>query len=140
MTTRPLLAFALTSLAAAASPAAWAQDCATVEVRNVRPGQGSLMVAAYADAASYGKKPFVATRVPAGDAAVLSFQLCGLGGAEVALMLYQDLDNDGKMGRNALGLPMEPWGSSGTPGMFGPSWDTGRVPRDASPIVVQMSQ
>ena len=140
MPTRPLLApVVLTLLAAAASPAAWAQDCATVEVRNVRPGQGSLMIAAYADADNYGKKPVMSMRLTAGDTAAMSFQLCGLEGTEVALMLFQDLDNDGRMGRNLVGLPTEPWGSSGTPGMFGPSWETGRVLRGAAPIVVQMS-
>ena len=140
MPTRPLLApVVLSLLAAAASPAAWAQDCATVEVRNVRPGQGSLMIAAYADADSYGKKPVISMRLPAGDTAVMSFPLCGLGSTEVALMLFQDLDNDGKMARNLMGLPIEPWGSSGTPGMYGPSWETGRVTRGAAPIVVQMS-
>ena len=140
MTTHPLPAFfVLTVLAALASPAAWAQDCTTVEVRNVRPGQGSLMIAAYADADSYGKKPFMSMRLTAGDTAAMSFQLCGLRSPEVALMLFQDLDSDGKMGRNLVGLPTEPWGSSGTPGMFGPSWETGRVVRGAAPIVVQMS-
>ena len=77
--------------------------------------------------------------LPAGDTAVMSFQLLGLRSPKVALMLCQDLDNDGKMARNLLGLPTEPWGSSGTPGMFGPSWETGRVTRGAAPIVVQMS-
>ena len=141
MTTRPVFATAaLALLATLSSLSVQAQDCTTVEVRHVRPGQGSVMVAAYADADSYGSKPVKSMRLPAGDTAVMSFQLCGLGGAEVALMLFQDLNNDGKMGRNLLGLPMEPWGSSGTPGMFGPSWETGRVARDAAPIVVQLSQ
>ncbi len=140
MTTRLLLASSLfAALAAVTSLPAQAQDCSTVEVRNVRPGQGSLMIAAYADADSYGKKPVTSVRLPAGDA-VMSFQLCGLNGNDVALMLFQDLDNDGKMGRNLLGLPTEPWGSSGTPGMFGPAWETGRVARDTAAIVVNMSQ
>ena len=140
MTHRPLIApLALTLLAAAASPAAWAQECAAVEVRNVRPGQGSLMIAAYADADSYGKRPVRSMRLPAGEA-VMTFQFCGPSSPDVALMLFQDLDDDGRMGRNLLGLPTEAWGSSGTPGMFGPSWETGRVARDAAPIVVQMSQ
>lgn len=140
MTTRPLLVTCLlASLVAGAGPTAFAQDCASVEVRNVRPGQGSLMIAAYGGADSYGKKPLTSVRVPAGET-VMRFQLCGLSGTDVALTLFQDLDNDGKMGRNVLGLPTEPWGSSGTPGMFGPTWDTGRVAIDAAPIVVNLSQ
>ena len=112
--------------------------CATVEIQNVRPQQGTLMVAAYGSADSYGKQPLVRMRVPAGDAS-MSVQLCGLSGSEVALMLFQDLDGDGKMGRNMVGMPTEPWGSSGSPGMFGPQWDTGKVALNGSAIAVKMS-
>ena len=112
--------------------------CATVEIQNVRPQQGTLMVAAYSSADSYGKQPLVRMRVPAGDAS-MSVQLCGLSGSEVALMLFQDLDGDGKMGRNMVGMPTEPWGSSGSPGMFGPQWDTGKVALNGSAIAVKMS-
>jgi len=112
--------------------------CATVEVRNVRPQQGVLMVAAYVSAESFGRQPLRAVTVPAGDA-VTRLELCGLAGREVALMLYQDLDGNGRMDRNLLGMPLEPWGSSGTPGPMGPVWESGRVPLDGTTIVVRMS-
>jgi uncharacterized protein (DUF2141 family) len=137
-----LLAAAGHALAQAPAPApapAPATVCATVEVQNVRPQQGQLLVAAYADADSFGKKSLVSHRVPAGDATT-RFELCGLSGSTVALTMYQDLDSDNKMGKNLLGMPTEPWGSSGTPGMFGPSWDTGKVALDGKPIVVRLSQ
>lgn len=115
-----------------------AAGCATVEIQNVRPQQGLLMVAAYGSADTYGKKPLAQLRVPAGDA-TMNVQLCGLSGTEVALMLFQDLDGDGRMSRNLMGMPTEPWGSSGNPGMFGPQWDTGKVALDGSVIAVKMS-
>ena len=40
----------------ATSQPAPAQACATVQVNNVRPGQGHLMVAAYASAETFGKQ------------------------------------------------------------------------------------
>jgi len=123
---------------AAATPAPAATGCATVDIQNVRPQQGQLMVAAYGSAESFGKKPLVALRVPAGEA-TMQLQLCGLSGTEVALMLFQDLDSDGKMGTNLMGMPTEPWGSSGNPGMFGPQWQTGKVALNGSPIAVKMS-
>jgi hypothetical protein len=43
------------------------------------------------------------------------------------------------MGRNLMGIPLEPWGSSGTPGSFGPSWETGKVKLDGSVIVIKLS-
>ncbi len=127
-----------TAPATATAAAAPATGCATVNIDNVRPQQGQLMLAAYGSAESYGKKPLVALRVPAGEAR-MQVQLCGLSGSQVALMLYQDLDSDGKMARNLMGMPTEPWGSSGNPGMFGPQWDTGKVALDGSPIAVKMS-
>ena len=127
------------ALPAAAQPAAAQPGCATVEVHNVRPGQGFLMLAAFADAASFRSKPAVSLRLPAGEAR-MSFPLCGLTGDVVALTLFQDLDGDGKMGANQVGMPTEPWGSSGTPGAFGPSWDTGKVALDGRTIVVLLSQ
>ena len=135
MTLKPTL---IALLLAAAGPA-FAQACATVEVDNVRPLQGHLMVAAFGSAETYGKTPMVSLRLPAGEAK-MSFRLCGLSGSEVALRLFQDLDSDGKMGANLLGMPTEPWGSSGTPGSFGPRWETGKVALDGSTIKVRMSQ
>jgi uncharacterized protein (DUF2141 family) len=115
-----------------------AQDCATIELDNVRPQQGQIMVAVYNSAESYGKKPFATLRVPAGDSK-MRFDVCGLAGAEVMVTLFQDLDSDGKMGRNLLGMPTEPWGASGKPGQFGPSWETSRVPLDGRAIAVKLS-
>lgn len=113
--------------------------CATVEVLNVRPAQGHLMLAAYADAASFMKTPVVALRLAAAEA-TMNFQLCGLSGDAVALALFQDLDGDGKMGSNRVGMPTEPWGASGVPGAFGPTWLTARVALDGRTITVRLSQ
>ena len=131
---QPVAAQPATALPAAAQP-----GCVTVEVHNVRPGQGFLMVAAFVDAASFRSRPALALRLTAGEA-TMRFPLCGLAGDVVALTLFQDLDSDGKMGANLVGMPTEPWGSSGTPGAFGPSWDTARVALDGNPIVVRLSQ
>ena len=142
MKSTPTLATLLLAVIATASgPAssAWAEVCATVEVDNVRPQQGLLMVAAFGSAETFGKTPMAQLRLPAGEAK-MKFELCGLSGTEVALTLFQDLDSDGKMGRNLLGMPTEPWGGSGTPGTFGPSWETGRVALNGKPIAVRLSQ
>ncbi len=121
---------------AAASAAA---PCVQVEVHHLRAGQGHLMLAAYGSADSFGKQALSTRRVAVVDTQ-MRIEWCGLAGETVAFMGYQDLDNDGKMGRNLVGMPTEPWGSSGNPGAFGPTWDTGRVPLNGQPIVVRMSQ
>lgn len=122
----------------AQTPAPAATRCAQVEVHNVRPQQGQLMLAAYTDAETFQKKPVTSVRLAAAGA-VMQFQLCGLSGSSVALTLFQDLDSDGKMGRNLFGVPTEPWGGSGTPGAMGPTWDSTRVLLDGKTIVVRLS-
>jgi uncharacterized protein (DUF2141 family) len=136
---RLVASLVFSATAALLAPQAFAQTCATVEVQNVRPNQGFLMLAAFSSADTYNKKPLTSLRVAAGNA-TMSFQLCGLSGDSVALTLFQDLDSDGKMGQNLLGMPTEPWGASGSPGMFGPQWDTTKVALDGNTIVVKMSQ
>lgn len=129
-----------TLLAVALSGVAHAQtSCADIVVENVRPQQGQLLVAAYGSAQSFGKTALAQHRVAAGEART-SFKLCNLSGGEIALTLFQDLDNDGKMARNMLGVPSEPWGASGSPGTFGPSWDSAKVALDGKPIVIKLSQ
>jgi uncharacterized protein (DUF2141 family) len=124
--------------AAASAGAAATTRCIDIEVQNVRPLQGWLMLAAYGSAEAYGKQPMASARVPAGEATT-RLALCGISGDALAITLFQDLDGDGKMGRNLLGLPLEPWGSSGKPGPFGPSWETGKVTLDSSPVTVKLS-
>ncbi len=125
--------------AAASAASSPASRCATVDVHNVRPQQGQLFLAAYVSAETYNKKPLASIRVPAGDA-ITRVQMCGISGNEFAVTLYQDLDGDGKMAKNMLGMPTEPWGSTGKPGMFGPSWETGKVTLDDKPAIATLSQ
>lgn len=114
--------------------------CVRLEVHNVRAEQGQLMIAAYGDAASFGKTPLVATQMRAG-AETMSFAVCGLSGSSVALTLFQDLNGNGKLDANALGVPSEPWGASGkTVAMTAPSWDSSVVALDGSTVVVKLSK
>ena len=71
----------------------------------------------------------------------MSFPLCGLSGASVALTLFQDLNGNGKLDANVLGMPTEPWGASGKPvAMSAPTWETTVVPLDGTTIVVKLSK
>ncbi len=131
---------AATLVATPAQAQTAAAGCAQIEVQNVRPEQGMLMIAAYADAASFKKSPVVATQMRAG-AATMTFALCGLTGTIVSLTLFQDLNGNGQLDANAFGIPSEPWGASGKPApMAGPTWEATAVPLDGSTIVVKLSR
>ena len=132
---------ALSAFGLVAMPASAASACAQLEVHNVRPDQGAVRVAAYADAAAYGKMPVVQLELRA-EATTLSVPLCDLAGAtSIAVTLYQDTNGNGKLDRNLLGIPSEPWGASGKPSaMSAPTWETTAVALDGAPVVVRLSQ
>lgn len=128
-----ILALALTTAQAQA-----VDGCVTIEVQNVRPQQGHLMLAAYGSAESFNKKAMANLKATAAGATT-RLQMCGVSGATVAITLFQDLDSDGQLGRNLLGFPTEPWGASGTPGLTGPSWDNSKVTLDGSVLVIKLN-
>ena len=127
-------AFALaaaTPCALAQSPAASADgDCAVeLEVQNLVPNKGSLYVSAYGDGATFFKKPFAATAREVGGDATMLIKLCSLPAGDVSLIVFQDVNVNGKLDRNPIGIPTEPWGASGSPNPFGPpTWDATKVP------------
>jgi uncharacterized protein (DUF2141 family) len=145
MNTRMTQRFALCSIAAAlmllaATAQAQTAGCALVEVQNLRPAQGMLMIAAYSDAASFRKTASATMQLEA-KTETQQFQLCGLGGSVVALTLYQDLNNNGKLDSNPFGMPSEPWGASGKTSAFSaPTWDAAQVPLDGSTIVIKLTK
>lgn len=130
---------ALVATPVAAQPAP--QGCVAFEVHNVKPDQGMLMLAAYADAATFNRQPVTATQVRAGSAATQTVQLCGIAGPSVAVTAYQDLNGNGKLDANVFGIPSEPWGASGTPKpMSAPTWESAAVTLDGKPVTVTLSR
>ena len=117
---------------------AHAQVCAQVEVQGLRIGQGMLMIAAYADEASFRKTP-VATLRTEPTTETLHVEVCGLTGNAAAFTMYQDLNGNGTLDTNPFGLPIEPWGSSGKPSAFAPpTWGTTQVALDGSTVIVKL--
>ncbi len=121
--------------------AAMAQTCREIEVRNVRPNQGAVMLSAFTSAADFeAKQSAMASTARAGSADTLRMQFCGTPGSSVSLLVMQDLNGNGKLDRNVLGMPTEPWGASAGP-TGAPTWDTTQVPLAGElPLVVQLSQ
>ncbi len=139
-TARRLAACGLVSALTACSASAQTGSCARIEVHHLRPGQGSLMLAAYGDAASFLRKTAEAQLKVEVKAETMQVRLCGLGGDAVALTLFQDLNDNRQLDLNPFGVPTEPWGASGraTP-MSAPTWESARVPLDGSAIVIALT-
>lgn len=120
---------------------AHAETCTQIEVQNVHPDQGVLMIAAYADEASYGKTPITSVQMRVGSTATMTVPLCGLPAGTVAIQMYQDLNGNGQLDKNVFGLPTEPWGASGKPApMAAPTWLATAVAVDGNAIVVKLSK
>ncbi|WP_395700464.1 DUF2141 domain-containing protein [Aquabacterium sp.] len=121
---------------------AQAQACIPVEVQNVRAGEGRLMIAGYDSAEAYAARQVsIAVQLRA-EGETMSLQVCGLRGPVVALSAFQDLNGNGKLDTNAMGIPAEPWGASGKPPAFSaPTWDTTQVTLEAGkPVVVKLAK
>ncbi len=115
------------SYASAQPPVTTPARCIDVKLVNLVEGQGSIKLAVWGSAEAYFKAPLVLRQIKA-QGAVMRVPVCGLDAKEIAITVYQDLNDNGKMDRNSLGIPSEPYGASGTPPMFSaPTWETTKL-------------
>jgi uncharacterized protein (DUF2141 family) len=123
-------------------PATPTAVCRAVNVLHVRPGQGQVMVSAFLSAADFeAKRPAAAATLRAGPSESATLMVCGLGGNHMALLVTQDLNSNGQLDRNVMGIPIEPWGASGTPPtMSAPTFEALQVPVASSPLTVALSK
>jgi uncharacterized protein (DUF2141 family) len=114
-------ALALSALAAphAAGAQTPAEAVVRVSVTNIRAQQGFIMVALY-DEANWGRTAVTRARVPVtGD--VVAFTLTAPAPGRYAIRMFQDVNGDGAMDTNVIGIPTEPIGfSNNAPLQFGP--------------------
>ncbi|OYT90992.1 MAG: hypothetical protein CFE43_15385 [Burkholderiales bacterium PBB3] len=126
-----LASLLLVSLAGTAHAAA----CPEVRLSNVQPGRGSVMLSVWGSSDSFFKKPLLAKKLAATEA-TLVIALCGAEAPEIAVTVYQDLNDNGKLDSNFLGIPSEPTAASGKPPKFkAPDWESTRVPVQAGQAI-----
>ena len=122
-----VLAFAAAATFAQPPAPVAAPNCAKIEVTGLQADTGTLDLASYDSTASYFKKPVWGKRVKV-VGTTMRIPVCDLAAGEIAVVGYQDLNDNKKMDRNPLGIPAEPYGASGTPPAFSaPTWDTTKV-------------
>lgn len=115
------LAIALANAATALVDGAHAADL-TVEVKNISKTDGNIMIAVYDKADGFlseeGMKMGMKLRA---DTAGVSHTFTGLDAGTYAVSVFHDLDADGELDSNFLGIPEEPVGMSrDARGRFGP--------------------
>ncbi|OLF75303.1 hypothetical protein AWH62_05645 [Maricaulis sp. W15] len=116
----------MTAMILAACLGSAAQDEAnlTVHVDGFSEARGAVMMAVFASAESWnGGDPVAGSRVEvSGDTVTVSFS--SLPAGDYAIRMFHDVDGDGELNVNLMGIPSEPFAfSNNARGNFGPaSW------------------
>lgn len=106
-------------LATAAAPAFAGELRATV--LGVKSGQGTVMVALYDSAENYRANRRLVGQMLTPTGTDLTVVFAGLPPGRYGLSVFQDIDGNGKLTTNLLGIPTEPYGfSAGAAASFGP--------------------
>ncbi|HUN92041.1 MAG TPA: DUF2141 domain-containing protein [Burkholderiaceae bacterium] len=131
------LAFALATTAVATASAA---DLRVV-VNDVKTDQGVVMVGLFKDPAAFPSTMLAGQKTAATPGSV-TVVFSGLAPGSYAVSAYQDLDGNGKLNKNLLGIPTEPYGfSRDARGRTGPpSFDDAKfdLPAAGAEIVVRI--
>jgi uncharacterized protein (DUF2141 family) len=130
----------LLALVALATGAAQAGDL-TIRVDDVAKAEGQVMVALYDSAGSFLKRSVQAGAAPAA-AGSTTVVIKDLPPGEYGIALYHDANGNGKMDRNAMGIPSEAYAfSNNALGMMGPpSFDQAKfaVPQAGATVTVSL--
>ena len=117
-----------------------------VEITDIPSSQGVIRVAVFNQEAGFPDNPKKAYRIlsiPAKKGS-LTFTLDSLAeGQAIAISLLQDVNENGKLDTNMLGIPKEPYGTSNNPSAWRkPSFPEAKllVKKDASPVVIVMKE
>jgi len=125
-------------LALFASAAAGAADL-KLRVDDVKSAEGKVMLAVYDSADSFLKKPAKTVSVAAATGTV-NVLIKDLPPGHYGIALFHDANGNGKMDRNAMGIPLEDYAfSNNAQGMMGPpSFEQARfaVPADGGAGIV----
>lgn len=108
-----------------------------VTVDNLEPDTGHLMVALYDNEAAFDARQGAVEEIRKpvnGERVALTFT--GLDDGEYAIAAFQDLDGDGELDTNLVGMPREPWGFSrdASGGMGPPDFDDAAFPVEGDAV------
>jgi len=128
-------------LATAMGIPAFAADL-TVYIPNVKQSEGQLMVAVFDSAETFNKERLTGIQKKAVSGEMV-FTFNDLAVGDYAIMLFHDVNGNGDLDYNLLGIPKEPWGGSlQGKAIFGaPSWKDVRfdMPKGDMTLIVKLN-
>lgn len=96
-------------------------DSLTLTIENIQSGAGSVMVSVGPAAAFAGTEPYPLQIILPAREGRISLTTDALEPGEYAAQAMHDLNGNGELDTNLVGMPREPWGmSNGARGNFGP--------------------
>lgn len=113
--------------------------CPTLQFVGLKSSGGELMIAAYNSAETFFKKPVWSQTIKVSDETMM-VPVCNLNASEIAVTAFQDMNGNGKLDSNPMGIPIEPYGASGKPALFSaPTWNDAKVTFSTAtqPIVIK---
>ncbi|NKB77634.1 MAG: DUF2141 domain-containing protein [Gammaproteobacteria bacterium] len=116
---------ALCSVLALSSQSAFSGELC-ISIGDIKSNEGTMMVAIVDNETSFKEsKPSVASMLLPTHSEAISACVKSLVDGEYAIRVMQDLNNNGEMDTNLVGMPNEPWGTSNNAtGSFGPpAWE-----------------
>ena len=123
------------------SVCAYARDL-VVQVETLQNKSGQVVANLYDSPAAFRKTPLQQVRLPAeqqNGSGEISLVFHDVPAGTFAVMVFHDRVGDGKLKRNFLGIPTEPYGFSGMPTKYGPpSFDEAsfRLPAPGVPVTL----
>lgn len=92
----------------------------TIDVAGLKNANGKVMVAVFDSADHFLKQPLRTGTVDA-HAGTVHMLLTGLPPGDYAISLFHDQNGNGKLDKNLIGMPIEPYGfSNDAAGAYGP--------------------
>lgn len=110
-----------------------------VEVHGITETKGEIMVAVFNQKGQWLKQAHLSKKVSASSAKVV-VQFDGLPDGDYAISVIQDLNGNGRLDSNPIGMPTEPYGfSNDATGNFGPpSFDSAKITLTQAPLSISV--
>lgn len=92
----------------------------TIDVAGLKNARGNVMVAVFDNADNFLKQP-LRTAMVAAHAGKVQLLITGLPPGDYAISLFHDENGNGKLDKNPINMPIEPYGfSNDAAGAYGP--------------------
>ena len=113
----------------------------TIKIPVLEEAKGKISMAVYDSEKNFSQTVLIGATETAVKGEML-FSFSELPAGNYAVMVYQDLNDNGKLDSNLLGMPKEPWGASlqGTRIFGAPKWaDTQfKLPEEGTTITINL--